>query len=314
VNRQSGVSALAPHKHPCAGTVWTVELTARGIAWCAFCRTRAGRGADLAEGPIADVVERLDSELASPRRRLLPTWVWLNPRVDGFCEGALDLAGPTLRAVSALCHRGIGVYLRTRGSRAPAEGLLTLARRHGAKLAVQVDLFAWDPDLASLWEQGAAPVEARLDLAEALASRGADVRIGLQPLIPFVNDDQPHLEHLCRRLRASRVRAIVPSWIQDGPGLLPQVEREVSKAAARALEGWFRMPGSASAGGRRGIAPEVRQRGMRRLRGAAEAAGLEVVACPCVDPAGQDRCLSPPAGCTPLSSSPRQLELFGKAG
>ena len=252
------------------------------------------------------MVLQLARELEGPRHRRAPEWVRFDPSLDVLVPTDPATGAALVELASLLLRRQIGVTLRTRGGLDQGRRLVSLARRHPGMLRVEVALFAAEAHLVQTWERGCPPLGARLALAEALRSAGAEVTATLDPILPFVNDDAPQLRALLRPMARAGLTEIVPRWLEDAPGLVAQVEREVSRSSARILDGWFRMPGAARPGGKRGMALQVRRRGLQRLAEVAEPIGLRVVECACAVSWGADRCTRGPAAAV----GRRQLELF----
>ena len=327
-------AAIQPIRHPCAGTVWTLPFDGRGEAECAFCGHRARRiGPPAPLEPAAVLLGRLTRDLRRHQKRL--QWVWLAPASDPFApSAAADLAGPALQIAGLVLRHGIGVTLRTRGGLSEAQGLVTLARRHPGLLRVELGFFSEDRQLVARWERGTAPVVGRLALAAALRRAGAEVVARVGPILPLVNDGERALIDLTRSLGRNGIHTLVPQWIEAAPGLVKQVEREVSRSAARMLAGWFTMERPSSLPPRRHLGHEgdlfaaaearqdaehrgtqlparVRQHVLSRFRAAADATGAQLLVCPCSDPDhGTGVCLLGPG----TAQRGGQLDLFTRSG
>ncbi len=293
-------------KHRCGGTVVAIDLDERGVGQCAFCTARAHGGRP--NPALADAPEALKRLLLSPRGRRLRRWAWVNPEADAFVPGADDLRAATLEALPHLLRRGIGVTLRTRGGLPQADGLVTLGRRHRGLLRVEIGFFSADPEQQDTWERGVASVSARLGLAAALKQAGATVVGRIGPLIPLVNDEERGLRKLSKLLASRGIRTLVPEWIEDGPGLVKQVEREVSRSRSRILNGWFELSHTRRGEPRR-LNGEQRRDRLERLRAAAEPLCAHVIACACSIEEGEEACLTGPEGV-----ETRQADLFGATG
>ncbi|MGM0577422.1 MAG: hypothetical protein ACQEXJ_16985 [Myxococcota bacterium] len=315
----NGRSATAPmlemRRDPCAGRIWSVHLAPRGEPDCAFCAVRARRFSPgrPATAPAPDLEPEAGRDMLAEalhrHRRRDVRWVLLSPDADPFAPGSPDLAAPALALAEDLLRRDIGVVVRTRGGVAEAGGLEALARRHADRLRVEPGFFSVDPEQVATWERGTAPLSSRLALAGRLASAGADVEVRVGPIVPLVNDGERDLQRLLREVGARGVRSARPTWVREAPGLLRQVEREVSRSRARMLHGWFHMePGRP--GRPAGLAPRVRRHVLERLRSAAAATPVEIETCRCVRSRDGGSCATPPAGITRR----RQLDLFAGAG
>lgn len=308
--RSDALVLLETRRHRCAGQVWVLDPIRRGHGHFAFSGPRASHFGGPPLGDVPSLVTRLGEELWRLRRRRSLTWVRLMPSVDAFVEAGRDLRDPCLAFARTLLARGVGVVLETRGSRVNAEGLVTLARCHPGLVRVHVGFFSAQPELRRDWEHGAASLEARLRLASALVGVGADVVGHLGPIIPMLNDEPAPVDALFDALALHRVRTVVPSWIEDAPGLVQQVEREVSRSRARMLHGWFHMEGARQHMGPRRIPEHVRRRGLGNLHPVADEKGLQLVVCRCATERGTASCLEGPRA----STRKKQLDLFAKVG
>lgn len=301
---------LQPLRHRCAGTLWVLDFDGlqRGCGACSFDLERARRGrqglpfGEVPEG--RELIELLNKELS--RRRKKPEWVLFSPGADPFVPANEAIRAPALELIAALMRQGIGVTVTTRGGLPQGDGLLTLARRFPGRLRVEVGLFSSDRALVDQWERGAATLDARLSFAAGLVNAGADVVGLVGPIIPFINDADDDLRRTLRALAARNVRTVKPLWIEDGPGLVAQVEREISRSRARLLNGWFRMDDGPRSGPRR-LPAEARRARYATLLELAEPLGMHVVACRCTTEQSRGTCV---VGPKPVRSA-GQMDLFG---
>jgi len=272
----------------------------------ALCPSRArGRRPEL---PIAEVPRLLPLELDGPRTHR-PKWVVLSPTADPFTpNAAYDLGPVALEVMGQLLARGIGVTVMTRGGLPHADGLVTMARRYPGLVRVEIGMFSSDPALRQVWERGVAEPSARMGLLGAAAAAGADVGLRVGPIVPLVNDGERDLRKLVRAAAARGARTVAPMWVEDAPGLVAQVSREVSRGKARALDGWLAAGGRAG-GGRRRLSEPVRRARLERLLGVARPLGIHVPVCACSVPEGHERCVVGPRSLPERN----QIELFQTA-
>lgn len=273
-------------------------------AWC-LARAARGRPYGLPEAPVEHPAALLEAELARLRR--LPEWLWFSPRFDPFAA-TVEPARRTelLGLMRWLLGRGVDLALVTRGGLRDARELVSLARSARGRLGVRVGVFSRDPAVASRWEAGLAPFGQRVSLASELAAAGADVSLELGPIVPFVNDGERQIAEALRSAARAGVKSVVPRWIEDGPGLVGQVEREISRSAGRMLMGWFRQPGARRSDGTASIALQVRSPRRQRIHDVARDLGMTVIECRCVHAGAAVACMTAPAG-----GERDQLDLFG---
>ncbi len=253
----------------------------RGEAECAFCTTRAGRIGPLPPPPPSAVLlGQLTRDLRRFGSRKSLSWVWLSPNADALAPAAPELAGPALEAAELLLRHDLGVTLRTRGGLESAAGLVTLARRHPGRLRVEIGAFSRDGELSEWWERGCSPLASRMALAAALSQAGADVVGRIGPIMPLVNDGEANLASLARAFARAGASALVPVWMEDGPGLIPQVEREVSRSRGRMLQGFFELDERHPKAPRR-LPERARRHILGRLHAVADAVGRPLIVCSC---------------------------------
>jgi len=236
---------LSVHRHGTCGAVWRLDVGDAGVGRAAWCPDRAARriaGGGPWQAPLSTLGPALD------RLRKLPDWLWLAPREDAFVASA----DPARRAelllmMRHLLGRDVDVALTTRGGLREGRELVALAAAAPGRVAVRVGLFTRDLALEARWEDGLAPASQRIALASALVDAGAAVTLELGPIIPFVNDAPRALDGVMRAAARAHVRHVAPRWIEDAPGLLLQVEREVGRSSARMLSGSPPTPAPADA-------------------------------------------------------------------
>ena len=304
---------LRATRHRCAGTVWVVDydLLERGCGRCAFDVNRARvsntRRAERLRAD-ADVVQKLRDELN--RRRRLPGWVLFSPSADPFVPGAESIRGLALKLMALLMSRGVGVTLRTRGGLRQCRGLVNVARRFPGLLRLEIGLFSAEPKLTESWEAGTAEPTARIALAAEIGAAGGEIVAEVGPIIPFINDADSDIRRTLRALAGAGIQQVRPTFMEDGPGLIQQVEREVSRSRGRLLNGWFRKDDGPRTGVRR-LPSDVRRSRHERVVQLARPLGLRVLACRCMmdDAPTAHACTAGPS----RNPDQRQLSLFDAA-
>jgi len=253
-------------------------------------------------------VSAVEVEATLARARRLPAWLWFAPREDVWAASA----DPARRAegehmLRHVLGRGVGVAIATRGGLREAQGLVDIARRAPGQLTVRIGVFSRDREVEARWERGLAPVGQRLALAAALIDAGVEVSAELGPIVPLVNDHPDGLRDLLRLVARAGITEVAPRWIEDGPGLVRQIERTLGRSQGRLLAGWFGQPGARRGDGGRVIPLQARRLRRDRIDQVARELGLSVRECGCMAHGASVACITDPQG---LGRG--QLELFQK--
>ncbi|MCA9514871.1 MAG: hypothetical protein KC635_08015 [Myxococcales bacterium] len=295
---------LTGRRESACGVVYRLDTGDAGVGHAAWCPTRAAR-AQAGSARVARAEATVDEALARARR--LPEWVYFAPREDAFAaDVAIERRDEVLRMMQRTLARGVGIALTTRGTLRDAPGLVALARAWPGRLSVRVGVFSRDAAVEAKWEAGLGPASGRIALAAALQEAGATVALEIGPIIPFVNDDARALRDLLRAAARAGIRQIVPRWAEDSPGLVRQVEREISRSSGRMLAGWFNQSGATRADGTRTVPFQARRQRRQIIHDVARELGLTVVECRCVHEGAAAACITGPA------VAREQLSLFGQ--
>jgi DNA repair photolyase len=308
--------ALERSKRGCARHLMALDTTVGCSLTCRFCSIRFR---NLEPGTVqlkVNLAELLERELAARRRTdRLPEGVLLNPASDAFQPMAPVLA-VTHEVASLLLAAGVELHIRTRGQ-VPA-GFAELFEAHSQRVHVEMAMFSMDRELSRLYEPGSPDPQQRLETIRRLRSWGLDVRVRIEPLIPFVSDTAGHLEDLVRHLRSVGVERAVASYLVLHPKVLERLVDTIPASHFHLIKGSFRGQAWRQVGVHQmtRLLPErTRREGYQRLRSIADKAGLGLSVCACQNPALGSDCHAP----TPAerSSNPSvkrgQLDLFGSA-
>ena len=271
---------LSVHRHGTCGAVWRLDVGDAGVPQAAWCVERASRirgGRAVRRASPEEVGHAFD------RLRRLPDWVHFSPREDAFCASAdLGRRAEVLAMMRSLLGRGVDLAFTTRAGLRDARDLVALAEAAPGRLAVRIGVMTRDTGVEARWEAGLAPAGQRIALAGALAEAGAAVALELGPIIPFVNDGARGVGEIMRAAARVGVRLVAPRWIEDGPGLCEQVERQAGRSAGRMLNGWFQQPGSLRDDGRRMLSLDTRSVRRQQLHEQAREHGVTLVECRCM--------------------------------
>jgi DNA repair photolyase len=305
--------ALERPSRACASQLAALD-TSRGCALgCLFCPHRF-RG--LAAGSLqlrANLPAVLERELRLREREgRLPAGVLVDPASDPFQPVSAALA-LTHEALRLLLDAGLTVYLRTR-SLVP-EGFGDLLRAHADRVRIEVTLFSMDPDLAALYEPGAADPQLRLETIRRLRDWGIAAGARIEPLLPFVSDTAGHLEDLVRHLRSAGAERAVASYLVLRPKVIERLRQVLPTAHFHLIKGSFRGQTWRQIGVHQmtKLLPDrTRRAGYDRLAAIARRADLELAVCACDNPGLGMPCLPDAAALRRACRDGRrgQLDLF----
>ena len=308
--------ALQRPTRPCARHMASIDSVVGCAFGCLFCPVR-WRG--LQSGVLkmkVDIPRLLERELDSRRRGgRIPDQVLFNPSSDAF-----QPSGPLLalarEVLGLLLEYDLTVRFKTRGQ-APKE-FGELFRAHPGKVHAEVSMFTMDPDLAALYEPGAATPQQRLETIRRLREWGVAVRARIEPLIPFISDTAAHLEDLVRHLRSAGVEKAVASYLVLQPRTLDQLKGTIPPAHFHLIKGNFKGLVWRKVGIHQTtklLPARNREQGYKRLANIATKAGMDLTVCACQNPARGTPCYSPASAGAGNSqrTGKGQLDLFGCA-
>ncbi len=79
------------------------------------------------------------------------------------------------------------------------------------RAAVAITITTLEDDVAAKIEPGAPPPSRRIRAVEELSRRGVPVSVRIDPIIPYINDDQPMLERLVREVAEAGALQVITS-------------------------------------------------------------------------------------------------------
>ncbi|MBW2736881.1 MAG: radical SAM protein, partial [Deltaproteobacteria bacterium] len=276
---------LSRGKIACVGSVVTVNM-ARGCAGeCVFCYARCLRGGPRphAMWVYNDLPNQLRRDLDNRARRgTLPGYVVFSTASDPF------IGDPQLRETARAClevliKRDVGVTLSTRGE-VPPEVIQLFAHRP-ERVKVNMPLASMSEDYTSTWEPGAASPERRLFSAQKLREVGVSVELRLEPVIPFVNDDNGTFAEVFSAIASTQQRRVMLRFLQLWPGVAEQLRREAPPGIVRLVLGCF--PSQQQTGRAADYDHIVHRQAIATLRRAQRVAqdhGIALEACRCHNP------------------------------
>lgn len=301
----------ATKKHPlargrigCVGEVPTLNV-ARGCAGgCVFCYARCFSNAPERDTLLVyrDLPGQLRRDLDSRRRRSpLPGYVILASAGDAFLGGP-HVVSITRACIDVLLRRGVGISLSTRGF--IPEDIIDQLARHAERVQITIPIASVSDRYTQAWEPGTALPADRIFLAQRLLSAGLEPTVHIEPIIPFVNDDNEGLRDVISAIVGLGLKTTMLRILQLRRGVAEQLRREGPVEAQRMVLGCFP---SLHHTGRPAefdhVAPRQALSILRRAQRIGREHGLRVQACRCHNP-------GLPAGV--CSIAPRETQPLGR--
>jgi len=198
---------------------------------CEFCYTRGSRYLGRRDPDTFDTliqvkvnaVELLREELARLARDVIACGDWQRPAEDRY-----RLSRGMLEVVRNL---GFPLFVVERSPLLARDLDLLAEINRQTWVGVVLSISSLDPALKRAFEPRSPGVRLRLRAMERLASAGIQVGTGLMPVLPFVGDDEAHLEAV---VRATKEHG--GTFVMTGGLTMDGVQAERSLAAARRLD------------------------------------------------------------------------------
>jgi len=218
--------------------LWSLELGRGRFRDYLFCPERKTLAHTLnQETQLFEAVsERLAAELAW--RQPLPKTVQIGAALDPFHNSA-ELQKEVIKVVKLLAERRIVSWLVTRG-KVDAKVADELAQVRDW-IRVSLAVTSYDPEIQSVLEPSAAPIEQRMVSLRQLTKRGILTEVNLEPILPNLTDSREHFEELVEQLAEAGVTSITAGYLVLRP------ERKEALAAALDTSGWSELVLSAYA-------------------------------------------------------------------
>jgi DNA repair photolyase len=217
--------ALLPTVLPCVGPVVSLNVITGCSQGCVFCPARRYHPGT----PVVytDLPRQVAEELGRMEARdELPRLVLVGTASDPFGEDSF-VRELQFQSMLWILRHGLPLAFRTRGPVGP--DFLDLFRRHRAQVHATVVMGAMAPAMQARLEPGTRDQASRLADLQGLLGAGVDARVRLEPLIPFVSDEEARLDPLFADLFRLGVRQVTgvsptlhPAILADlGPSLGP---------------------------------------------------------------------------------------------
>ncbi|WP_084076019.1 Rv2578c family radical SAM protein [Demequina sp. NBRC 110052] len=204
---------------------WTINPYRGCSHACVYCFARpsheyleldAGRDFDSQLIVKTNIAEALRRDLARP------SWsrehVALGTNTDPYqrAEGRYRLM-PGI--IAALAESGTPFSILTKGSllRRDLPLLAQAAERVTVDLAMSIAIF--DDELQQTLEPGTPSTAARLATVSAAAEAGFDVAVFMMPILPFLTDDEEHLDAALARIKAAGASSVTYTALHLRPGV-----------------------------------------------------------------------------------------------
>ena len=149
--------------------------------------------------------ELLEAALRGRRRKgMIGTGAMSDPYMH--CEEALGL---TRRCLEIILEHGFGAAVQTKSDRILRDLDLLEAINRRAKCAVQITLTTRDEDLCRIVEPNVCGTGRRIEVLEAMRSRGIPTVVWLTPLLPFLNDTEENVRAILEACAETGVKGVV---------------------------------------------------------------------------------------------------------
>ncbi|MGM0424089.1 MAG: radical SAM protein [Thermodesulfobacteriota bacterium] len=270
----------------CLQESFSLNITQGCSLGCVYCYARAYPGAPGKDRILLypDLPAKLARELDSPSRRLKVENVCLNTATDCFQENPsiLKVAYETLQI---LLLRGVQVSFLTKG-RIP-EPFFLLFSRHAQQIKASVGLVSVSEAYRQVFEPGAASINQRLENISKLQQAGVEVQVRVDPIIPFITDDQGSITDLLTALANRKVSRISLSYLHLRPRILEHLRQELPALEFKLLQScfWGKEWTNVGTSTRSKLVPaSIRQQGYSRFTRYAHSLGLRSIICACKNP------------------------------
>jgi len=152
-----------------------------------------------------DAVRILESQLA---RKRSPCMVGTGAMCDPYIhlEEKLRLTRQCLELIS---RYGFGVAIQTKSSRILRDLDLLKAINEKTKCVVQITLTTFDEDLCRIIEPDVSTTAERFAVLETMRDAGIPTVVWLDPILPFINDNEQNLRGIMDYCVRAEVRGII---------------------------------------------------------------------------------------------------------
>jgi DNA repair photolyase len=270
----------------CLRDTFTLNVT-RGCEFrCVYCYARGYPNAPP-PGEVflyKNLSEKLAAELESPRSRSRVGWVAFNTASDCF-QTHPTVQDVAFQVMRMLLDRSIRFSFITKG-RIP-DRFIKLFSRYPQLVNPTVCLVSVRAGYQEVFEPHAATPSERIRNVERLKAAGLKVDVRVDPIIPFITDDEKSIYELCNALAVRGVDKIFLSYLHLRPAVLDQFRQELPRTKFELLRSCFGNRPWKERGAltqSRFTALSIRKRGYARFRTVAQGFGIAPLICACKNP------------------------------
>ncbi len=302
---------LTPAQFGCLKGIPTLNITNGCIFECTYCYARGYPQAPQ-RGEV-DLYVNLPSLLKEEllKKKVFPQWVILNTSSDCF-QYHPEILDITYEVIRILIDREIGISFLTKGL--IPRRFFDLLRMSPEKHLAQIGLVSLSERYWREYEPGTPSPEKRLENFQRLKEIGILPEVRIDPIIPFVTDNEIEAMTLFRRLRETGVKRVTLSYLHLRPAIERQLMGELSPLHRRIIESCFKTREWKALGSstRTKLLPKtLREKGYQRLKEIGERFGVTASVCQCKNPDLKgDLCSSGRARTAAGKRTVRQLPLF----
>jgi len=179
----------------------------------------------------------------------------------------------TREALKLIARRGFRVLIVTKGSLVARDTDILSSMR----AAVTMTITTLDPSLARVIEPGAPSPRDRVKALEKLSSAGVPIGLRLDPVIPYLNDDEYSISEVLEAASSAGARFVVTSTFKARPDSLKRMCEAYPEICSKWVE-VYRREGTWLRG--YWYAPvELRKRLLARVIAIARKLGMEYATC-----------------------------------
>jgi DNA repair photolyase len=270
----------------CLKEIYTINVTNGCALACTYCYARG-----YSQAPPRGEVELYNNlpflllqELTNPHRRGKLELVVFNTASDCF-QPHPDILEVTYLSMKTLLDSGVTISFLTKGEIPPR--FFRLFRQWPKKVIAQIGLVSLSEGYWQRFEPGAASPMVRLGNIRSLSTIGIIPDVRMDPIIPFVTDNEKEIEQLMRAIKDSGVKRISLSYLHLRPGIARRLERELPPLQRDIIhtcfwnKPWVEVGMSTKT---KLIPKALREKGYRRIGEIAQAFGVDSVICSCKNP------------------------------